>query len=159
VRRVAGPQPARVVIDPRRRLPGSARLLREDGARRLVVVVEGIEPQLPAGVEVVWVPPSNGETAPATILAELASRGFTRVLVEGGARTVSGFLAAGCLDRLHIVVAPILLGGGPHSPALASALRADGTPPVYAHLLGNEVLFDVDLSAQRMPIGRANTSR
>src|SRR5437763_1488944 len=36
VRRVSGPQPARVVIDPSGRLPGSARVLAADGVRRLV---------------------------------------------------------------------------------------------------------------------------
>ena len=35
-----------------------------------------------------------------------------RGLIEGGADTLSGFLAAGCLDRLHVVVAPIILGSG-----------------------------------------------
>ena len=34
VRRVAGPSPARVVIDPSGRLPATARLLAEDGIRR-----------------------------------------------------------------------------------------------------------------------------
>src|ERR1700735_103175 len=37
VRRVAGPHPARVVIDPSGRLPASARAFRDDGVRRLVI--------------------------------------------------------------------------------------------------------------------------
>src|SRR5215510_8854558 len=37
VRRVAGPQPARVVIDARGRLPSGAKLLATDGVRRVVV--------------------------------------------------------------------------------------------------------------------------
>src|SRR5262249_31638048 len=40
VRRVAGPHPARVVIDPRGRLPACARMLVADGAERLVVTAE-----------------------------------------------------------------------------------------------------------------------
>ena len=35
VRRVSGPHPARVVIDARGRLPGGAKLLANDGVRRL----------------------------------------------------------------------------------------------------------------------------
>src|SRR5215472_3587830 len=46
VRRVAGPNPARVVIDPRGRLSATARLLRRDGARRVVVLGEDAEPRL-----------------------------------------------------------------------------------------------------------------
>src|SRR2546423_387975 len=37
VRRVAGPNPARVIIDPKGRLPLNARVLAADGTRRLVV--------------------------------------------------------------------------------------------------------------------------
>ena len=37
VRRVAGPSPARVVVDPSGRLPPSARVLAADGIRRLVI--------------------------------------------------------------------------------------------------------------------------
>src|SRR3954470_14954193 len=46
VRRVAGPQPARVVIDARGRLPSGAKLLAADGARRLVVTAIGTRPPL-----------------------------------------------------------------------------------------------------------------
>src|SRR5262249_42519391 len=37
VRRVPGPNPARVVIDPTGRLPRTAKLLAEDGSRRLII--------------------------------------------------------------------------------------------------------------------------
>ena len=49
VRRVAGPSPARVVLDPRGRLSPEAQVLADDGVRRLVVTAEGIRPQLRAG--------------------------------------------------------------------------------------------------------------
>jgi diaminohydroxyphosphoribosylaminopyrimidine deaminase / 5-amino-6-(5-phosphoribosylamino)uracil reductase len=45
VRRVAGPHPARVVVDPRGRLPVTARMLMADGVDRLVVAHEGTRPQ------------------------------------------------------------------------------------------------------------------
>src|SRR5215208_861986 len=41
VRRVPGPQPARVVIDARGRLPSGAKMLAADGARRLVLAGPG----------------------------------------------------------------------------------------------------------------------
>ena len=40
------------------------------------------------------------------------SAALRRILIEGGAHTVSRFIAAGCLDRLHVMVAPIMLGSG-----------------------------------------------
>ena len=98
--------------------------------------------------------------APAAILTALAARGFRRILIEGGADTVSRFLAAGCLDRLHVVIAPIIIGAGrasvtlPPIKRLEHALRA----PMHVHVLGDEVLLDCDLSAQRLPSARAKIS-
>lgn len=160
VRRVPGPHPARIVIDPRGRLPASARMLASDGAERVVVSAAAARTDLPAGVETIVLPAKDGHLAPATILAALAARGLRRIMVEGGARTVSRFLAAGCFDRLHIVVAPVLLGAGPSAFDLPPIGRADEAtrPPVRAHRLGCEVLFDCDLSAQRRPIGCAKKS-
>src|SRR3954454_21470035 len=56
VRRVAGPNPARIVLDPRGRLSPSAQVLAADGARRLVISAEGARPALAAGVEIVEIP-------------------------------------------------------------------------------------------------------
>lgn len=160
VRRVSGPSPARVVIDPRGRLPADARLLADDGIRRIVVTGAGARPALPAGVEQIALASEAGRIAPADILAALAERGFRRLLVEGGAETLSRFLAAGCLDRLHVVVAPIILGSGRASCALDGVTHADHAirPRVRAFPLGEEMLFDCDLSLQRRPVGRANKS-
>jgi riboflavin-specific deaminase-like protein len=162
VRRVAGPNPARVVIDPHGRLATGARLYAADGVRRLAVMTEGARPTLPDGVEVLRLAAAEGRIAPKAILAALAERGFRRVLIEGGADTVSRFLVAGCLDRLHVVVAPIILGGtGRPSVLLPLIERVDHAlrPPMRAHRLDEaEVLFDCDLSAQREPPGRAKKS-
>jgi diaminohydroxyphosphoribosylaminopyrimidine deaminase/5-amino-6-(5-phosphoribosylamino)uracil reductase len=161
VRRVAGPCPARVVIDPNGRLPTSARMLADDGVRRLVITRETNHPALPGGVERIGVPAPGGQIAPASILAALAARGLRRFLIEGGADTMSRFLAAKCLDRLHIVIAPIIIGAGPSSVTLAPIARLDEAvrAPMRAHILGEEVLLDCDLTAQRIPIGVAKTSR
>jgi len=158
VRHVAGPNPARVVIDPSGRLPANAKLLAADGVRRLILTAAASV--VPAGVEAVTLPKAGGGIEPAAILAALAERGLRRILIEGGADTVSRFLAAGCLDRLHVVVAPIILGSGPSGIALPPIERADQAlrAPVRTHRLDDEVLFDVDLSAQRIPIGRAKKS-
>jgi diaminohydroxyphosphoribosylaminopyrimidine deaminase / 5-amino-6-(5-phosphoribosylamino)uracil reductase len=160
VRRVEGPSPARVIVDPNGRLPTTARVLAADGIRRLVVTGDDARTQLPQGVEIVPLAADRGRIAPGAILAALAERGFRRILIEGGADTISRFLAAGCLDRLHIVVAPIILGSGPSSIAMAPIMRVEEAmrAPIRAHLLGEEVLLDCDLSAQRVPIGRAKKS-
>jgi len=160
VRRVAGPHPARIVIDPNGRLPPSAKVFTKDGVRRLLVTAEGATCSLASEVEVVALPAAGGRIAPRAILAALAERGLRRILIEGGADTVSGFLTAGCLDRLHVVVAPIILGAGRASFILPPIERADQAlrMPIHAHQLDDEVLFDCDLSTQRVPVGRAKIS-
>jgi riboflavin-specific deaminase-like protein len=160
VRRVAGPSPARIVLDPRGRLPADARVLTADGARRIVITAEGVRPSLPDDIEIAEIPARGGEIAPAAILGALAERGFRRLLIEGGAHTVSRFIAAGCLDRLHVMVAPIMFGSGQTGVTLAPIATADQAlrSPMRAHLIGEEVLLDCDLSAQRVSTGRAKKS-
>ena len=160
VRRVEGPSPARVIIDPSGRIPPSARVLTDDGIRRLVITGPDARGQLPVGVERVPIGPHEGQLAPAAIIAALAIRGFRRLLIEGGADTVSRFVAARCLDRLHVVVAPIILGAGRSSLTLPPIDRVDEAlpAPMRVHLLGGDVLLDCDLSAQRIPVGRAKMS-
>ena len=160
VRRVNGPSPARVIIDPNGRLPSTARVLASDGIRRLVVTGVDTPTRLPNGVEVVPLAAENGALPPRSIIAALAQRGFRRILIEGGADTVSRFLAAGCLDRLHVMVAPIILGAGaaslhlPPVERVEQALRA----PMRAHVLDGDILLDCDLRAHRVPIGWAKMS-
>jgi diaminohydroxyphosphoribosylaminopyrimidine deaminase/5-amino-6-(5-phosphoribosylamino)uracil reductase len=160
VRRVAGPNPARVVIDPNGRLPPTARLLKADGARRLLVNGTAGTARLPPDVERIVLPMAGGHVDPAAILAALAERGLRRILIEGGANTVSRFLAAGCLDRLHVVIAPIILGSGPSGVMLPPIARVDQAlrAPMRVHVMGDEVLLDCDLGAHRIGVGTAKKS-
>jgi riboflavin biosynthesis pyrimidine reductase len=92
-------------------------------------------------------PAAAGKLDLTALLAELQSRGHRSILVEGGGVTVSAFLAAGLLDRMHIVVAPFILGEGrpglrtPAPAQLQDCLR----PPPRIYLLGNDILFDCDM--------------
>jgi diaminohydroxyphosphoribosylaminopyrimidine deaminase/5-amino-6-(5-phosphoribosylamino)uracil reductase len=160
VRRVSGPQPVRVVIDPKGRLRADARMFADNGVRRLLITEQHTRCTPPAGVEVVTLPTIDGQFAPSAILAALAGFGMRRMLIEGGADTISRFLAAGCLDRLHVMVAPIILGVGGPGIILPSLDRADQAPrmPVRVHKIDDDVLFDCDLSAQRVALGIAKKS-
>lgn len=142
VRSVPGASPVRVILDPRGQLPARAGVF-TDGAAPTLLIAPG-DAAVPAGVGHLRL----DEQSPARVLAALAERGLHRVLVEGGGRTVSAFLAAGVLDRLHITVAPVLIGSGraavtlPEIRTMAEALR----PPVRRFRLGEDVLFDLDLA-------------
>jgi diaminohydroxyphosphoribosylaminopyrimidine deaminase/5-amino-6-(5-phosphoribosylamino)uracil reductase len=160
VRRVAGPQPARVVIDPKGRLGANARMFAGDGVRRVLITAQGTRCAPPSGVEIIALPAADGKIAPSAIAAALAGCGMRRMLIEGGANTISRFLAAGCLDRLHVLVAPIILGAGGPGLILPALERADQAPrmPIWVHKIEDDVLFDCDLSAQRVALGVAKKS-
>jgi riboflavin biosynthesis pyrimidine reductase len=83
----------------------------------------------------------------AVLLDQLRSRGLRRILVEGGGVTVSRFLQAGLLDRLHLTVAPLLIGSGRPSITLDPIADLDQAlrPACRRFTLGEDVLFDLDL--------------
>lgn len=149
VREVSGTHPVRVVLDPRSRLNGDYRLFRDQDAPTLLFRADGPEPA-PAGVEVVRESVTDGDFDPKAVLRRLAARGLRRVLVEGGGHTVSRFLVAGVLDRLHVTVAPLVIGSGrpgltlPTIGTMDEALR----PECRHFSLGHDVLFDFRLPAE-----------
>jgi diaminohydroxyphosphoribosylaminopyrimidine deaminase/5-amino-6-(5-phosphoribosylamino)uracil reductase len=149
VRFVEGRSPARVVLDPRGRLPDGLKLFRDDGVRRLIVTHPGIDRSYPAGTEVLRLPEQAGGLAPAGIVEALAGAGLRRILIEGGIATVSRFLIAGRLDRLHVMVAPVLIGDGPTGICFPGALTLGDClrPRTAVYPLGGDTLFDCDLAA------------
>lgn len=143
VRRVQGKNPARVIIDPNGRLSQTAKCLTSDDAD--VYVVSKGQNYDPNVVKLLPIQAGAGGVDPQEIISALFDRGLRRILVEGGANTVSRFLAAGVVDRLYLLVAPILLGSGqtgldmPPIDGLDEALR----PVTHCYSLdGGDVLFD-----------------
>jgi riboflavin-specific deaminase-like protein len=160
VRLVSGKHPSRVVIDPKGKLNANARVWNDDGARRLWIVTEGVKVSAPEGVEVIALPATDGRITPQAILASLQQRGLKRILIEGGAETVSRFMQAGCLDRPHLLVAPIIMGSGRAAFNLPAIQTMDEAVRLRtkAYALEDEIVYDIDLSAQRLPIDFSNTS-
>jgi riboflavin-specific deaminase-like protein len=154
VRLVHGKSPARVVIDPRGRLPHQSLVWKDDGIRKIWVIGDGVSVHPVPQVEIIPLPTIDGRIDPLQILQILSAEGLRRVLVEGGAETISRFMGAQCLDRLHLIVAPIVMGSGRPSFNLPPIEHMDQAMrlPVKTHLLGNEVVFDCDLQAQRSAI-------
>jgi diaminohydroxyphosphoribosylaminopyrimidine deaminase/5-amino-6-(5-phosphoribosylamino)uracil reductase len=143
VRRVAGRNPSRVIIDPHGRLPRGAKCLCDGSAD--IYVVSTSENYDNAGITTLKMPTGSAGIDPRDIVARLHALGLRRLLIEGGANTVSRFLAAGAVDRLYLLVAPMLLGSGktglamPPIDGLDEALR----PETRCYPLGGgDVLFD-----------------
>jgi len=150
VRRVTGPNPVRAVLDPRGRAPDDFSPLapEADAPTTLHLVGASRLEHLPvpaAHVRRLPLPESVQGVAPRDVLAALAAIGCRRVLVEGGASTISRFVAEDALDRLHVLVAPLLIGSGraglslPPIERLCDAAR----PKMRLYRLGDDTLFDV----------------
>lgn len=147
VRHCEGVNPARVVIDPRGRLPDNSPVLADDGSRR--IVIQAANNVRSAEVEVIQLPAPNGAIAPGAIAGALRAEGLANLLVEGGSFTIGKFIEAGLLDRLHIAVAPVLIGSGPvgltflpPSSQLDKAIR----PQTRVFSLGSELIFECGLT-------------
>jgi diaminohydroxyphosphoribosylaminopyrimidine deaminase/5-amino-6-(5-phosphoribosylamino)uracil reductase len=119
-----GPQPARVVLDSRQRLHGTAKLVQTARAVPTYVVTCGPpSPELLAsGVRVLSVKAvGDGRPELASALQALKSEGLDRVMVEGGGEVAGAFLRCGLVRRIEWFRAPVVLGaeGRPGIGALA----------------------------------------
>jgi riboflavin-specific deaminase-like protein len=145
VRRVAGANPLRVVIDAERRLGNDFAVFADGAAETVLACAEEHAAHGPIGAaQALGVARRGDGLCVDALLAELARRGARRVFVEGGGVTVSRFLDAGRLDRLHLTVAPLIMGAGrpgialSGAPPLADALR----PATRTFRIGECVLFE-----------------
>jgi diaminohydroxyphosphoribosylaminopyrimidine deaminase/5-amino-6-(5-phosphoribosylamino)uracil reductase len=162
-RRVQGPQPVRVVVDPAARLDGLSRVFRDGQAPTLWLCDSrhaeqartrlgrpAVKPACPAevlAVDGLLAGDGSADYHPAQVVAALAERGLPLLFVEGGGITVSRFFTAGALDRLHLVVAPVLIGNGRRGlQAPVQSVMADcPRPPTRTVALGPDMLWDLDL--------------
>lgn len=151
-RLVPGGNPVRVILDPKGRLSDSYKVLSDGQAPTLLVHAENRVQPSSLGtkhVQFIGVPERKGRLALDAVLAALHRRGLYSIFVEGGGITVSGFLAAGLLDRLQIAVAPLVIGSGraglrtAPTQSLGDCLR----PYHRVFRMGQDILFDCDLAA------------
>jgi 3,4-dihydroxy 2-butanone 4-phosphate synthase/GTP cyclohydrolase II len=116
VRLVPGVDPQPIIVDSRLRFPPTAKMLRA-GRPPWIFTTASADPARQAALEaagaVVTRLPADeqGLVSLAAMLAELHTRAIRRVMVEGGARVISNFLATHLADRLVLTIAPLLLGG------------------------------------------------
>ena len=117
-RLIRGHDPARVVIDGALRSPPSARLFHHRSPAPTLLVTSRANCAAAKrryggpGVEVIGVPARGREIALDVLMRLLADRGWTRVMIEGGARLAGSALRAGIVDEIAFFLAPLLLGSG-----------------------------------------------
>lgn len=150
-------QPVRVVLDSTGRLPPDSRLFAEEGGGPVFLVAGSRAPEKSlrllekSGARIFVLPEERpGEIDLRALLSLLEKEGLLTVLVEGGSRVNASFLAAGLVDRIRVVLAPLLIGGtdaiswlgGSSPPTLSRARRL----PAFSVIrrLGDDLLVGAD---------------
>ncbi len=147
-RLVDGPSPTRVIVDPWGRLGAEHRVFADGAAPTVLVRGHGSRSfEAPEHTRVLELETVDGWIPVASVVEALATLGLRRLFVEGGGITVSGFIEARAVDRLHITVAPVLMGSGRPAIALPEIESLDEALRVSCRhfSLGRDMLFDCPL--------------
>lgn len=148
-RLVAGENATRVVLDPSLRGFVDRKVFRDGAAPTLLYCLQGSRKGTKdfGLAQVVELAAPGPLLPPAAILEDLHRRGLRRVFVEGGGVTISHFLQAGFLRRVHVTISPLFLGQGRPGLALAKIDGLDQAlrPRVRHFPLGEDMLFDCEL--------------
>ncbi len=146
-RLVPGPNPVRVLFDPQLQLADYAtttRVLQDTQAPTLWLCDarwQGKAAGLAGAHRVLGVPNLARADGPGAVAAAVAALHAL----------VSRFLAQGCLDRLHLAIAPLIIGNG--RPGLrftgADSLGDCPRPPFSVYPMGRDQLWDLDLAPRR----------
>jgi diaminohydroxyphosphoribosylaminopyrimidine deaminase / 5-amino-6-(5-phosphoribosylamino)uracil reductase len=113
-----GRDPVRVIVDPNLRTAATSKVYRQRSTAKAIVVTS--HANLAAAqkkyasqrVEVIAIADRSGEIALDRLMFEFGARGWSRVLLEGGARLAGSALKAGIVDRVAFFVAPKIVGAG-----------------------------------------------
>ncbi|MEM7152166.1 MAG: RibD family protein [Myxococcota bacterium] len=152
-----GANPVRVVIDPRGRTSVDRRLVDDTEARTLIIRGAGLPHShdlTGAPVEIVELETDDQGWLPIpSIIEALHARGIERMMIEGGGLTVSRFLVAGLVDRLHLSVSPVIIGSGRPAFTFPEVFDLESVTHLQPRQfqLGRDVLFDCPLTSKSSP--------
>jgi diaminohydroxyphosphoribosylaminopyrimidine deaminase/5-amino-6-(5-phosphoribosylamino)uracil reductase len=157
--RVAGGRdPIRVVIDARLRTAPTARIYRQRSKAPTIIVTTNANLARArrkyerANVDAIAVNARDGELALDDLMREFGRRGWSNVLIEGGAKLAGSALAAGIVDRVAFFVAPKILGAGLSAIDATSARRIREVPDLTefsARRVGDDWLLEGRLTKRK----------
>ena len=165
---LSGPQPARVIMDPRGRVlemasrRGPFLEALESGPRRTYLLTDVLDSddgmaEWP-GSNVVKVPYRfdnfenwlSGSICQLVKMFELyEDRPLKNLMVEGGASTLAAFLSAGLVNRIEVAISPLILGGQKHHVATRRLLsQVDRFEVESQQQFGSDILLRYKISSR-----------
>jgi len=133
-------QPWRIIIDPFLIIPETANVLNDIFFEKTVLVVKNeIASQSKArnlsekGIKIIGIESDSDIIDPKSILSKLAQFPIMSILIEGGPATLGSFLDCQSIDKIHIFIAPMIIGGanapgsfaGKGTPLIKDAIKLD----------------------------------
>jgi diaminohydroxyphosphoribosylaminopyrimidine deaminase / 5-amino-6-(5-phosphoribosylamino)uracil reductase len=166
-----GRDPARVIVDGRLRSPAAAKVFRQRSAAPTLIVTTPANQSRAerlyqshrgsAVVEIVAVKAVGGKIDLMAAMQEFGRRGWSKILLEGGAHLAGAALAAGIVDRVAFFVAPRILGGGlPAVEGLVSRTVRGSIQlgPLRVTPVGTDLLIEAEVNLERAVNASPETS-
>jgi riboflavin-specific deaminase-like protein len=111
-----GPNPMRVIVDSRLRIPVSSALLHDGGKTLLATTTAAshtaMETLRATGAEITQLPALDARVDLRRLMDHLRSIEVRTVLIEGGPTVITALIRARLVDRVVIFIAPKLIGTG-----------------------------------------------
>mgnify|MGYP006281641415 CR=1 FL=1 len=138
-----GRDPHRIILDSRLSIPEEAKVLQiESASDTFIIFNQAADPEkqkrlADRGVRLICAPTKDGFLDLDAVMALLAERSITSLLIEGGSRVMGSVLRAGIADKIYFFYAPKILGGDDGIPI------ASGPGPDL--MAGSVPITDVDV--------------
>jgi diaminohydroxyphosphoribosylaminopyrimidine deaminase/5-amino-6-(5-phosphoribosylamino)uracil reductase len=153
VRLVKGSNPLRICLDSTLRIPLNAQILRDDGETLIVTTETSAQGEIEAlhkqGAEVLIAQKGqDGRVELKSLMKQLAERGVSSLLVEGGKEVITSLLKERLVNRMVIITAPLILGKGIEGigDLGITDLEVAIKPSSYkVSKVGEDVIFDLRL--------------
>ena len=108
----------KIIVDSTLRIPETAKIFKITPAENIIIATTRQAPQarlkrlIRRGVQVLIIEEKLGRVDLKRLFKELAKIGITSILIEGGAMVVGNALKHKLVDKLHIYIAPKVMGAG-----------------------------------------------
>ncbi len=116
----------KIILDTHHRTPENCRVMNNSAIDPVIIFSSRSGRSEKAEIIKTPTNPQNNYVDIKFVLHNLASRGFERLLVEGGGKIISNFLAENLIDELQILYSPKILGS--NSISFSSELHLSKIP-------------------------------